>query len=384
MASDLSRAPHSGVNVQLCGDAHLLNFGFYGSPERQLLFDINDFDETYPGPFEWDVQRLSASFIIAARSLGLGVKQQGQICRRGVRAYADAMASLAAMPFLAMWVARLDLEQLISEVNSHSLKSHLKDVVKAAKRRNSRQAVDKLCESMTDGAIRFRHEPPLIWRSELLAEEWGGGEQWLNRISEMYGSYLQSIRPEMRRLLSQFQLADAAIKAVGVGSVGTRCSVGVFVGDHPDDVLVLQGKQAEASVLAPYLDTTSPAHQGERVVQGQRLMQSASDAFLGWTTTPEGHHLYWRHFRDWKGSVDMACLDADGLTDYARLCAWSLAKAHARSGDRSKISAVVCDPKSFARKVFEQAIEQADQAERDHGLFLEAIAHGQIESSSVY
>jgi uncharacterized protein (DUF2252 family) len=384
MASDLSRQPHSGLIVQLCGDAHLMNFGFYGSPERNLLFDINDFDETHPGPFEWDVQRLAASLILAARSLGFSAKQQDKVCRRSARAYAEAMANFAAMPFIPMWVLRLDLDRLIAESNSALLQQHLQDVVKAAKRRNSRQAVRKLCESGSDGQLRFRHDPPLIWRTAELSAEWGGGEHWLERFHEIYARYLQSIRPDLRRVLSQYQFSDGAIKAVGVGSVGTRCAVGVFVGDHPDDVLVLQSKQAEPSVLAPYLQANSPVHQGERVVQGQRLMQTSSDAFLGWTTTPEGIHLYWRHFRDWKGSVDVTGLDADGLSDYGRLCAWTLAKAHARSGDRHAISAHIREPKLFARAVLEQALTHAHQAEADYQTLLLAIKDGRLQTSAVY
>lgn len=381
MAADLARQPHSGLMVQLCGDAHLMNFGFYGSAECNLLFDINDFDETHPGPFEWDVIRLATSLVLAARSLNLSPKQQARICHRGVHAYGRAMAEFAAMPFIPMWVSRLDLERLIAESSSSILQKHLADVVEAAKRRTSRHAVRKLCESSPDGALRFRHAPPLIWRTALLNEEWGGGDHWLDRFNTMMGSYLQSIRPELRRLLSQFTLADGAIKAVGVGSVGTRCSIGVFVGEHPDDVLVLQSKEAVPSVLAPYVDAVVPEHQGERVVQGQRLMQTASDAFLGWTTTPEGHHLYWRHFRNWKGSVDVTCLDHDGLADYGRLCAWTLAKAHARSGNRQAIAAHIRDPKLFASTLLEQALAHADQAEADHRCMVEAIAAGRLSVS---
>lgn len=384
MASDLSRKPHSGITVQLCGDAHLMNFGFFGSPERNLLFDINDFDETYPGPFEWDVQRLAASLILAARSLGLSENKQEKVCRRSLRAYAEAMSNFAALPFIPMYVMRLDLEGLIAQSSSKNLQLHLNDVVQAAKRRNSREAVRKLCESGSDGRLRFRHDPPLIWRTAELPQKWGGGEHWLERFHEIFASYLQSIRPEMRRVLSQFEFSDGAVKAVGVGSVGTRCAVGVFVGSHPDDVLVLQSKQAEPSVLAPYLQAISPVHQGERVVQGQRLMQTSSDAFLGWTTTPEGYHLYLRHFRDWKGSVDVSCLDADGFSDYGRLCAWTLAKAHARSGNRHAIKTHIDEPKLFAKVMLEQALSHAHQSEADYQALVQAIADGRLQTSAVY
>ena len=384
MASDLSRKPNSGLMVQLCGDAHLMNFGFYGSPERNLLFDINDFDETHPGPFEWDLERLSTSLLLAARSLGISEAKQEKICRRSLRAYGEAMANFAAIAFIPMYIMRLDLEALIDRSTSKNLQHHLSDVVKNAKHRDSREAVGKLCETDNSGRLRFRHDPPLIWRTAELPEEWGGGLYWLNRFHGIFARYLQSIRPEMRRILSQFQFMDAAIKAVGVGSVGTRCAVGVFAGKHPNDVLVLQSKQAEASVLAPYVQAASTNHQGERVVQGQRLMQTTSDAFLGWTTTPEGHHLYLRHFRDWKGSVDLSCLDEDGLSDYGRLCGWTLAKAHARSGDRIAIKDHIGDPKPFAKAMLEQALSHAHQSGADYQALLQAIRDGRLDTSDVY
>jgi len=384
MAADLARQPHSGLMVQLCGDAHLLNFGFYASPERSLLFDLNDFDETYPGPFEWDVQRLAASLVLAARSLGLSSSQQEKICRRSLRAYAKAMAEFAAMPLMEMWVARLDLERLLAESHDGCLQNHLRVVIAAARRRNSRQGVRKLCESDGAGGLRFRHAPPLIWRFDQLDQHWVSPMNWQSWAHQSYDSYIESIRPEIRHLLSGFRFGDAAYKAVGVGSVGTRCAIGLFVGDDPDEVLLLQSKQAENSVLAPYLNSAAPAHQGERVVQGQRLMQTASDAFLGWTTSPSGDHFYWRTLRDWKGSVDVSCLDATALKDYGKLCAWTLAKAHARSGNRQAIADYLDKGKAFAATVLDQAITHADQAEHDHRQLLLAIAAGSLEASDVF
>jgi len=385
MASDLARRPHSGLIVQLCGDAHLLNFGFYGSPERQLLFDINDFDETHPGPFEWDVQRLAASLVLAARSLGLSDAQQAKICRRGVRAYGEAMAEFAAMPALPMWVARLPLERLIDQRASANLRCHLERVTAGALRRTSRQAVRKLCESDGSGGLRFRHQPPLIWRFEALPPDVLAGLDWQAWINAAHGMYRASLPPAMRQLLARFRIVDTALKAVGVGSVGTRCAVTVLVGDHPDDVLVIQGKQAEPSVLAPHLpELQASPHQGERVVQGQRLMQTASDPFLGWGTNPLGHGIYYRQFRDWKGSVDVAQLDADGLKDYGKLCAWTLAKAHARSGDSRAIAAHIGDPKAYGRQLLEPALEHADLAAHDHAQLLQAIASGRISTSEIF
>jgi uncharacterized protein (DUF2252 family) len=376
MAADLGRQPHSGLMVQLCGDAHLLNFGFYGSPERQLLFGITDFDETHPGPFEWDVQRLAASFVLAARSLGLSEKQQSRICRRTVRAYGEAMADFAAMAQMPMWVARLPLERLIDERASANFHHHLSQVTAAALQRDSRQAVRKLCEADSSGALRFRHQPPLIWRFDELDPAWLAGMDWQDWSQTMLHSYMRSISSAMQHLLAQYQFTDSALKAVGVGSIGTRCGITLFVGPHPEDILVLQGKQAEPSVLAPHVNLPAPEQQGQRVVEGQRLLQTASDAFLGWTTNPAGDHIYIRHFRDWKASVDVAQLDADGLKDYGRLCGWTLAKAHARGGDRRAMAVHIDDPKHFAQGVLEQAVHHADLAEADHASFVGAISQG--------
>jgi uncharacterized protein (DUF2252 family) len=360
-----------------------LNFGFYGSPERQLLFDLNDFDETHPGPFEWDVQRLAASMILAARDLNLSAKQQDKVCRRTVRAYAKAMAQFAAMPVLEMWVMRLDLERLIEEADSKILQRHVQALAVRAQQRNSRQAVSKLCEKDLSGALRIRHDPPLIFRLSEFEGNWQGQmslEEW-NHLT--YQRYLANTRPELQALLSNFRLVDGAFKAVGVGSVGLRCAIGLWLDQTGDEVLVLQGKQAQPSVLAPYVNLPGPDHQGQRVVQGQRLMQTASDPFLGWTTNPAGYQFYWRQFRDWKLSVDVSILDAEGLTDYGRLCAWTLAKAHARSGDRGAICTAIGSSKGFAATVLEQAVGHADQAEIDYQSLLTRIASGEISTSAV-
>lgn len=381
MASDLSRQPHSGLLVQLCGDAHLLNFGFYASPERQLLFDINDFDETHPGPFEWDLIRLATSLLLAARSLGLTESQQNKICRRAVKAYGEAIEHLATLPFLAMWSLRLPLETLMNEKAGPCLRSHLEQVTATALRRNSRQAVRKLCETEPNGRLRIRHEPPLIWRFDQLPPEWTAGMESTAWTDQVKGLYIASLPAAQRHVIAQFRISDMALKAVGVGSIGTRCGITVFIGDHPDDVVVLQGKQAETSVLAPYLDQHVPDHQGKRVVQGQRLMQTASDPFLGWATNPSGDEIYLRQFRDWKASVEVNALDAEGLKDYGKLCGWTLAKAHARSGNRKAIASEINAPKLYARALLEQALEHAALAEGDYRLMLEAIAAGRIATA---
>ena len=385
MAWDLAQVPHSGLMVQLCGDAHLLNFGFYGSPERRLLFDINDFDETYQGPFEWDVQRLAASLLLAARSLNLTASQQEKICRRGIRTYAKAMVRFAAMPFLDLWVTNLDLNRLLEESKNACLKNHLKGVIDQALKRNSRQAVNKLCVSDGQGGLNFRHDPPLIYRHGMIADpSFHGATDWQTFTNHAYANYLRNVRPEIRHLLGQFRLVDGAHKAVGVGSVGTRCNIILFVDDRSDEVLVLQGKQALPSVLAPYLQTTAPEHHGERVVTGQRLMQTASDPFLGWLTNAAGHQCYCRQFRDWKGSVNVEDLDAEALAEYGKLCGWTLAKAHARSGDRLAIAARIENSKAFAKEVLNQALTHAELAENDHVQLQTAIRDGVIQASDVF
>ena len=385
MAWDLAQVAHSGLMVQLCGDAHLLNFGFYGSPERRLLFDISDFDETYPGPFEWDVQRLATSCILAARSLDLGQNQQEKICRRTVRAYAKAMVRFAAMPFLDLWVTKLDIDRLLDESENACLKNHLKGVATQAIGRNSRQAVEKLCIIDSKGDLNFRHDPPLIWRHAITQEPNLGDVDWRTFAEQSLRNYVANIRPEMRHLLAQFRLVDGAYKAVGVGSVGSRCVINLFVGNQSQEVLILQCKQAAPSVLSSHLNALGiPAHQGERVVIGQRLMQTTSDAFLGWFDNAAGQQFYARKFRDWKGSVNLDDLNAEALAEYGKLCGWTLAKAHARSGDRLAIAARIEDSKAFAKEVLNQALTHAELTENDHAQLLSAIATGEIQVSDVF
>ncbi|MCX5937072.1 MAG: DUF2252 family protein [Cyanobium sp. LacPavin_0920_WC12_MAG_62_9] len=232
--------------------------------------------------------------------------------------------------------------------------------------------------------MKFRNNPPLIWRHGVIQEKFIAHMDWETYSNICIANYLANLRPEIRHLIGQFRLADAAYKAVGVGSVGIRCAVNLFVDDHSDEVLVLQTKQAVPSVLATYLNTTEQAHQGERVVNGQRLMQTTSDAFLAWFTNAGGHHMYVRQSRDWKGSVDVACLNAEALSDYGRLCGWTLAKAHARSGDRRAIAARIEDSKAFAKEVLKQALTHAELAENDHAELKKAIKEGEIVASDVF
>ena len=381
MAHDLGTGPSSRLEVQLCGDCHLANFGFYASPEWSLVFDLNDFDETVRGPFEWDLKRLVASAVLAGRSLALSNDQQGQVTRRTARAYRKAMQSLASQSLHQVWAQRFDVDAYIGELEHPPLQQHMLKVSTRARARTSGEAAGKLCERGADGQLQLRHEPPLIWRHALLDRRWTADIDWRDLIEKLFEQYLCSVPVELRHRLQHYRLADAAIKAVGVGSVGTRCDIGLLVGPHPDDVLILQSKQAEASVLEPYATTPSPQHHGQRVVEGQRLMQTVSDPFLGWTSGMQrDRRYYWRQLRNWKGSVDLASLDARGLELYGELCGRALAKAHARSGDRQAIAAWL-----DAGKVFDQALEAfglhyADQAEGDYLLFMQAIKEGRLDA----
>jgi uncharacterized protein (DUF2252 family) len=252
MAVDLGMSAHSGLEVQLCGDAHLGNFGFYASPERSLLFDLNDFDETVRSPFEWDLKRLITSLVIAARDLQLSSAQQHTVARQGARAYRRSIRRMAEQSQLEVWYLRTDVDSLIQKLPNHPFRDHVIQVADQARHRDSRQAVRKLCEVGPDGQLRIRHDPPLIWRLAQMPAEAGMPQPLAERQQHTYEEYLQSLRPHLRRLLSGFRLVDTASKAVGVGSVGSRCSIGLFLGEGPEDVLVLQSKQAEPSVLAAY------------------------------------------------------------------------------------------------------------------------------------
>jgi hypothetical protein len=381
MAVDLGEAPHSGLEVQLCGDAHLLNFGFYGSPERALLFDINDFDETVRGPFEWDLKRLITSLVIAAQSLDLPETWQEKVARHGARAYRREILALAGRSRIDVWYRCIDVDALIAELPEEPFRHHIKQVAAQARHRDSLQAVRKLCEQAPDGQLRIRHNPPLIWRHAEMAAELGIDEPLQLRVQNTYAGYLDSVRPEIRRFLSGYRLVDTASKAVGVGSVGTRCSIGLLLGSGPDDVLVLQSKQAEASVLAAYATSASAAHQGQRVVEGQRLMQTVSDPLLGWTTNAHHEQLYWRHFRDWKGAVQLEQLDADGLDRYGQLCGVTLAKAHARSGDGQALAHVMANGKRFDEAIVAYGLAYAQQARQDYQVFLQALTTGRLSSA---
>ena len=384
MAHDLGQAPSTGLEVQLCGDCHLSNFGFYRSPEGTLLFDINDFDETVRGPFEWDLKRLVSSAVLLARQLQLGPEQQARAARRTARAYRKAMQHLACEDWQFVWAHRIDLDAYIASIDHAPLRKLFDKACAKARSRTSREAAGKLCETGPNGQLQLRHDPPLIWRHALLEPQWTADLNWRTLGDLMLDRYLASIRPDIRHFMGHYHWVDAALKAVGVGSVGTRCAIALFVGPHPNDVLLLQSKQAEASVLAPYATSAPPLHQGQRVIEGQRLMQTASDPALGWTSAPTGE-FYWRLLRNWKGSIDMTRLDATGLEGYGELCGRVLAKAHARSGDGVAITAYLGEAgKGFDQAMERYALDYADQSERDYQQFLQVIDAGHLQASMVF
>ena len=378
MAEDLRTLPNSGLQVQLCGDAHLRNFGFYASPERSLLFDIQDFDETHPGPFEWDLLRLVASLAVASHCQGFTPKRIARITRRAARAYHRAMAEFAALPVLPMWSMKVNVEHYLQGLRKGPFRDHLRQATREALGRDTLKAARKLCERDAAGNLQFRHAPPEVWRHDELDPQWSQGlssQEWASRIND---HYLTTLRPQIRQLLGRFRLVDWAIKAVGVASVGTNCAIALLQGPGADDVLILQSKQARPSVLD--CGGSDGQHQGQRVVQGQWLLQTVSDEFLGWATAPTGEHLYWRHFRDWKGQVTVEELDDEAMEDYGQLCAWVLAKAHARSGQASAISAFIEDGQALEAGMVAFGLGYGEQTHADHHALLEAIRSHRLQT----
>jgi uncharacterized protein (DUF2252 family) len=385
MAEHLAGAQHSGLRVQLCGDAHLSNFGLFATPERNLTFDLNDFDETLPGPFEWDVKRLAASVVIACRGRAFGATEGGAIVRESVRAYRKAMRSFAAMPNLAVWYARLDAGHILEELRGQTSQAGLRRTEAAiakAPTRDSMQAFRKLTQ-LVDGEPRIVSDPPLVVTIEDLFPV-DQGRRIFDQMGGLLAAYRDSLPYERQRLLDQYRFVHMARKVVGVGSVGTRAWILLFEGLHSGDPLFLQAKEAQTSVLAPYLGDSEYSNQGERVVAGQRLIQAASDIFLGWQRTNglDGidRDYYIRQLRDWKASADVETFTPAGMAAYARVCGWTLARAHARSGDRVAIAAYLGKKETFDQAVAEFAVAFADQNDRDHAALRAAIDEGRVQA----
>ncbi len=387
MAGDLATTPSSGFEVQLCGDAHMSNFGGFASPERDLIFDLNDFDETLPGPWEWDVKRLLASVAIAGRERGFTAKTRHAMLRAAAAQYRIAMRGFAGAPPLDVWYARMDsrtLEALAAqEAGARSAKRVARTSAKA-RTKDSMRAFAKLTERV-DGQVRIAGDPPLIVPVEELSVGRAADEleEWIRALLREYRSTLPVDR---HRLLDRFDYAHLARKVVGVGSVGTRAWIVLLLGRDGEEPLFLQAKEAQASVLELYAGASEFDNSGQRVVEGQRMMQAASDILLGWlrVSAPDGveRDFYVRQLWDWKASADVATMAPDTVAAYARACAWTLARAHARSGDAVAIGAYLGSGDTFDRAVAEFAESYADQNERDHRAFVEAIDAGRLAAES--
>ena len=369
MARDLSFTPSSGINVQICGDCHLMNFGGFATPERHMVMDINDFDETLPGPWEWDVKRLAVSFILAAREKNLNSNNARDIVMDLITAYQNALDEFANMNLLDLWYLKFDLEEIVKEQKSDELKDRLaKNLAKGNK-----QTHDKVFYKMTSdnmGQFTITDQPPLILHPFNLEES----RDMINTFFEQYKSTLQ---PDRRLLFEQYHITDVALKVVGVGSVGTRCYVALLLNDD-NEPLFIQVKEARQSVLEPFNKASIYGHHGERIVQGQRLMQSASDIFLGWTTGPQGRQYYLRQLRDKKISPDINTLNKEFLTIYAQYCARVLAKAHCKTNQGAVICGYIGKGNRFAESIAQFAELYADQTEKDFEEFKKAIQKGEL------
>jgi uncharacterized protein (DUF2252 family) len=388
MATDLASTPHSGIKVQCCGDAHLSNFGVFASPERRLVFDINDFDETLPGPWEWDLKRLATSMLIAARDNEFSVKEQERIVLETVAQYRTAMREFAGMNNLAVWYAHLDIESFVAQYSAQlrakTVKRGERQIAKA-RTRDSMSALRKLTYQV-NGRSEIVDQSPLVVPLRVLAPELERDElfEWLHQLLRQFRRTLDFDR---RVLLEQFELTDFARKVVGVGSVGTRAWIALLFGRDTRDPLFLQIKEAEASVLEEFAGKSDFSNHGQRVVTGQRLMQAASDIFLGWLHVKSSidgvpRDYYGRQLKDWKGSAEVEQMVPEGMSAYGRMCGWTLARAHARSGDRIAIASYLGSGAVFDGAIVEFAKAYADQNERDYDSLCKAVSKGRIQAQT--
>jgi uncharacterized protein (DUF2252 family) len=376
MAADLACTPSTGIIVQLCGDGHLVNFGGFATPERRLIFDVNDFDETLPGPFEWDLKRLGASFAVAARSKGLSDEVGETAVLRMTLAYAGLLAGFATTPTLDAWHWSIDTDLLVAmaaAVGDAETQRLFDQAIARAHAHNNLQAVNKLT-AVVDGRRRIVDQLPLVGHV--------GGDDDLDRMQSLLDGYRASLPDDVHHLLDRFTLVDAARKVVGVGSVGTRCWIALLEGGGADDPLILQIKEAEASVLEPHVGRSVYDNHARRVVEGQRLMQAASDLFLGWThDQTSGADYYWRNLRDMKVSADVNAMPTTTFLNYAELCGGTLARAHARSGDAAAISGYLGKGDVFGNALGRFATSYADQNALDHAALVQAIADGRVPAT---
>jgi len=383
MAADLSRTPASGLRAQLCGDAHLSNFGGFASPDRDLVFDLNDFDETLPGPWEWDAKRLVASFEIAGRSRDFDRDQRSATVTAAAREYRLAMRRFATMPDLAVWYARLDADEVIRRWGAEENGKTAKVVRRAAEKARAKDSMRALAKltCRVDGELRIASDAPLVVRiEELVGPE--DGRDVSEEIDRVLQAYRRTLSGGARHALAPYRLVDVARKVVGVGSVGTRAHIVLLLGRDASDPLFLQVKEAERSVLEPHAGASRFVHHGRRVVEGQWLMQAASDIFLGWVTVPgidgKRRDFYVRQLWDWKRSAEIELMAPDRMAGYAEMCGWTLARAHARSGDRIAIGAYLGNGDAFDRAMVRFARAYADQNERDHEALVGAIRDGTL------
>ena len=383
MAADLADGPRTGLHAQLCGDAHLSNFGIFAAPDRRLVFSLNDFDETLPGPFEWDVKRLAASLAVLGRESGFGDSIRRSVVRAAAREYREATARFAEMRNIHVWYARLDVasirDQLRAGVSGKQMKRFQSNVA-SVRTKDSARALKKLCRTV-DGKLRIVGDHPLVTPIEDVLP--GAEQEHLEDVvRRMIRTYRETLPHDRRQLLESYSYVHAARKVVGVGSVGTRTWILLLAGRDESDPLFLQFKEAQASVLEPFLGKSEFAQHGQRVVEGQRMMQAASDVMLGWerilTIDGQERDFYIRQLWDSKGSAEVELMDPSGLETYGRVCGWTLARAHARSGDRIAISAYLGSGRAFDRAMASFAEAYADQNERDHRALQEAVASGRI------
>jgi uncharacterized protein (DUF2252 family) len=383
MAADLAGTPRSGITTQVCGDAHLMNFGVFASPERRMVFDVNDFDETFPGPWEWDVKRLAASFAIAGRDRGFSTKDRANVLMTLVGRYRTSMHEFAAMTNLDMWYSHLDVETAVGELRTEvdaAVRKRTEANLAKFRTRDSMQAFDKLTH-VVDGQRRIISDPPLI---EPVDEVVHGMErdQLLDQLRTLVRSYRRTLQSDRRHLLEEYRVADMARKVVGVGSVGTRAWIALMLGRDDTDPLFLQAKEAQASVLEDFVGHTDHRTHGERVVHGQHLMQASSDIFLGWDRAQgfDGvqRDFYIRQLRDWKGAANVETMTPQTMAVYSRLCGTTLARAHARSGDRIAVASYLGNGDSFDRAIASFSEAYADQNERDYNTLVQAEKDGRI------
>jgi uncharacterized protein (DUF2252 family) len=382
MAHDLAGSPVSGINTQICGDAHLANFGAYASPERRLVFDLNDFDETLPGPWEWDVKRLAASFVLAGRHNGLSKKETRKVTERVVRSYRQSMQKMAGMRVVEIWNSLIEAEELLLLLEQKKLKKKAQSGIKKTMTKDSMHALQKLAEEV-DGKYRIRSERPLIIPVREIRRKYRG-EDVRTLAMDAFEEYKETVPDHISHLLGKYRVVDFAVKVVGVGSVGTRCFIVLLEGRDRHDPLFLQIKQATKSVLEEHLPNSPYRNPARRVVEGQLLMQTVSDIFLGYNkATTHGHSYYWRQLKDWKGSADVDSATVEELNAYSQTRGWTLARAHARTGDPIAIAGYLGEGKTIDRTITTFAEQYADQCEQDYAKFVSEIEDGRLEAAEI-